>query len=100
MDKIAVKNKLEDTAPKKNKQSQEKFEVKSQFFALAVNMSWQLAIIVLVPIVGGFKLDQYIKTTPLFTIVGFIIAMAGTALTLKRILGDLNGTQSTVRGKK
>ncbi len=43
----------------------------------AMNMSWQLAVVVLVPIIGGFELDQKLDTLPALTIAGFFIAMAG-----------------------
>lgn len=52
----------------------------------ALDMSWRLAIAVLVPIIGGFELDKHLHTTPALTIVGFIIAMAGLFFILKRTL--------------
>lgn len=52
----------------------------------AANMSWQLAVVVLVPIVGGFKLDEAIHTLPVFTILGFVVAMASMAIVVKRHL--------------
>lgn len=55
-----------------------------EFFMAAMNMSWQLAIVVLVPIIGGFKLDQHYQTLPLWTIVGFILAMIGMAIIVWR----------------
>ena len=41
----------------------------------ALNMSWQLAIVVLVPILGGYALDTHFKSLPLWTAVGFVLAM-------------------------
>lgn len=49
---------------------------------MALDMSWKLAIVVLVPIIGGFKLDDALDTTPLLTITGFILAMGGMALVM------------------
>lgn len=57
----------------------------------ALNMSWQLAVVVLVPIIGGFKLDQKLDTLPALTIAGFFIAMAGMGLVVWRQL-QLFGT--------
>jgi F0F1-type ATP synthase assembly protein I len=51
-----------------------------------MGMSWQLAVVVLVPILGGFFLDQQFATTPLLTILGFIIAMTGFGLVVWRQL--------------
>lgn len=47
-------------------------------------MSWQLAIVVLIPVIGGFKLDQHFNTSPLWTIVGFLIAIGGMVIVVKR----------------
>lgn len=49
-----------------------------------LGMSWQLAVVVLVPIVGGFELDKAFATSPLLVIVGFIVAMAGFTLIVRR----------------
>jgi F0F1-type ATP synthase assembly protein I len=48
-------------------------------------MTWQLAVVVLVPLIGGFKLDEKFHTSPLLTIIGFVLAMAGTAAVLWRM---------------
>jgi hypothetical protein len=47
-----------------------------------MNMSWQLAIVVLVPVIGGYELDQKLDTLPALTIAGFFVAMAGMALVI------------------
>ncbi len=52
--------------------------------AAALNMSWQLAIVVLVPFVGGFKLDNHFHSAPLWTIIGFVLALAGMSLVVWR----------------
>jgi F0F1-type ATP synthase assembly protein I len=59
---------------------------KQQFIAATLSMSWQLALVVLIPVVGGFKLDQHLKTTPALTITGFIVAIVGMAVVVRRAL--------------
>ena len=60
-------------------------------FAIAVmNMSWQLAIVVLVPIIAGYQLDKVFDTAPLLVLVGFFIAMGGTAAVVWRQLQRLS----------
>jgi F0F1-type ATP synthase assembly protein I len=60
------------------------------FVSMALDMSWRLAIAVLVPIIGGFKLDEALDTTPLLTIVGFLLAMGGMALIMWQTLQAAN----------
>lgn len=59
---------------------------RQQFFAAAANMSWQLAIVVLVPVIGGFKLDQHLHSAPLWTITGFGLAIIGMGMVVWRQL--------------
>lgn len=59
---------------------------RDEFLAAALTMSWQLAIVVLVPIIGGFELDKKLNTLPALTIVGFVVAMIGMALIVWRQL--------------
>lgn len=63
---------------------------KSVFMTMALDMSWRLAVAVLVPIIGGFELDSKLGTTPLLTVLGFIIAMAAAALVMWRTLQVAN----------
>jgi F0F1-type ATP synthase assembly protein I len=80
----AAHPKVEDAKPKKE------LTPGGQFMSASLAMSWQLAIVVLVPIIGGYKLDQHLGTTPYLLIIGFILAMAGTYLIVKRAFSDLN----------
>jgi F0F1-type ATP synthase assembly protein I len=58
----------------------------SVFITMALDMSWRLAVAVLVPIIGGFKLDEKLNSAPLLAILGFILAMGGMALVMRRTL--------------
>lgn len=60
------------------------------FVTLALDMSWRLAIVVLVPIIGGFKLDEAIGMTPVLTILGFMLAMGGMALVMWQTVQKAN----------
>ena len=57
---------------------------KNQFVVTTMNMSWQLAIAVLVPLLGGHYLDQKLNTGYLFFIIGFLTALAGMYLVVWR----------------
>lgn len=58
--------------------------------ALTLSLSWQLAVIVLVPLIGGYKLDDRFHTMPWLTLLGLIVALAGMILVVKRVLRRLN----------
>ncbi len=57
---------------------------KREFFVAAMNMSWQLAVVVLVPLVGGFKIDERYSSLPVATLIGFGIAMIGMTMIVFR----------------
>jgi len=56
------------------------------FLVLGGTMTWQLALVVLIPLVAGAELDKKFKTSPVLTLVGLALALAGTALVLKHIV--------------
>ena len=60
-----------------------------EFAVAAASMSWQLAVVVLLPVIGGFKLDQHLHSAPLWTAVGFVLAITGMVMVLKRMLSEL-----------
>jgi F0F1-type ATP synthase assembly protein I len=62
------------------------------FITMALDMSWRLALAILVPVIGGAELDRKLKTSPLLLIVGFIIAMGGMGLVLWQTLKTANNT--------
>ena len=72
----------------------------SVFISLALDMSWRLAIVVLVPIIGGFKLDEAIDSMPAFTILGFVLAMGGMALVFWYTLQNANKLPVPKKGDK
>lgn len=49
---------------------------RQQFLVATFNLTWRLAISVIVPIVAGVKLDEYFELSPLLTITGMILAAA------------------------
>ncbi len=59
---------------------------KKDFYLAATNMSWQLAIVVLIPIICGFKIDEHFNSLPIGTIIGFILAMTGMGVVVWRQL--------------
>ena len=65
---------------------------RQDFIAAALGMSWQLAIVVLVPLLAGYWLDKRTHTLPLYTFVGFGLALIGFALVVWRQLQRFNPT--------
>jgi F0F1-type ATP synthase assembly protein I len=53
---------------------------RSIFMGAALSMSWQLAIVVLLPIIGGHMLDTHLHSLPLYTILGFVVAVLGAGV--------------------
>lgn len=55
------------------------------FFASLIDMSWQLALVVLIPLIGGYELGRKLNQVALLTIIGFILAMVGSFLVIKKV---------------
>lgn len=69
----------------------------SLFYVMVMDMTWQLAVVVLLPIVGGFYLDRYFHTAPGLLIAGIVLAAFGVVSVMIRIVGKAN---RRTRGKK
>ena len=54
------------------------------FVGTLLTLSWQLLIVVVAPIVGGHFMDEHYKTAPLYTLVGFGLALTLAALVTYR----------------
>jgi F0F1-type ATP synthase assembly protein I len=76
-----VKNKNKPDVTKNRADNPEK-----EFLGAALSMSWQLAVVVLVPVIGGFELDKKLGTLPGLTMAGFVLAMVGLSLVVWRQL--------------
>lgn len=70
------------------------------FMVAVLDMSWRLALAVLVPIVGGFEIDKHLNTSPVFIIIGFLVAMAGTFLIMRQIVADADNRFKPTEGRK
>jgi F0F1-type ATP synthase assembly protein I len=72
------------------KTDEEKYAVsayqQSLFLNMALNMGWQLALVVIIPIVGGYELDRHFNSSPWLTIAGVVIAGVGFVGVLIRVV--------------
>jgi F0F1-type ATP synthase assembly protein I len=84
-------NKSENLSGKKNaKKSAQNVNARGLFVGMALNMSWQLAIVVLVPILAGVKLDKVFGSGNVFTFVGLGLALIGSIAVMWRTLRVAN----------
>jgi F0F1-type ATP synthase assembly protein I len=73
------------------------YEHQSIFLAAVLSMSWQLAIVVLVPILGGYALDQQFDTSPWLTVIGFILALGGVVVVFRQMLTAVGDSSKSVK---
>jgi hypothetical protein len=69
------------------------------FMAAVLGMSWQLAIVVLLPLIGGYELDQHFKSTPAWTAVGSVVAVCGVVAVLINTVREVNHDLPRSRSK-
>lgn len=60
------------------------------FVGATLDMSWRLAVVVLVPIIGGNALDQKLGFSPILLISGFVLAFAGVIVVMRQTLHTIN----------
>jgi hypothetical protein len=90
MDSSTAPKKKTSPAPGDKKDPIASAELQATFIATALTMGWQLAIAVVVPIVGGYELDQHLHHAVLWEVIGFIVAGLGFFGVLRYQLDALN----------
>lgn len=60
-----------------------------------LQMSWRLAIVVLIPLIGGVKLDESFNTSPYLTVLGILLAIGGVYYVLRRVLSEFGKPKGT-----
>jgi hypothetical protein len=63
---------------------------RQQFLVAALNMSWQLAVVVLVPLIGGVELGKKLGSPTAWTFVGLGVAFVGAGLVMWRAMQAAN----------
>jgi F0F1-type ATP synthase assembly protein I len=58
--------------------------------AVALAMSWQLLVVIVLPIVGGHLLDSRYHTSPVWMIAGMVIGLIGTIIVVRQAVQQLN----------
>ncbi len=73
---------------------------KRQFLAATSNMGWRLALTVVIPIVGGVKIDEHFKTGPSFTLLGLMVAAVAGCSVVWASIKEINREQSEEASKE
>jgi F0F1-type ATP synthase assembly protein I len=74
-------------------------DARQQFLVSTADMSWRLAISVVIPIVAGVKLDDRFNTSPSLTLLGFMLAATGGSVVVWRTVKNLNSEQAKPKRK-
>lgn len=93
MGKAAAKQ-TTTTAEDEIQQAMKTLEAKQQFIGATLNMSWRLALTVVIPVVGGIKLDQHFDTSPSLTLAGFFLAVFGACMAVWGTVKEVNQLQA------
>ena len=67
---------------------------RKQLVSVALNMGWQLAFTVMIPIVIGVRLDDHFNTTPSYTLVALVFAIGGAAVVVSSTIKQVNREQA------
>jgi F0F1-type ATP synthase assembly protein I len=70
------------------------------FVSMAVDMSWRLAIAVLVPVIIGAELYKHNKDNALYLLSGLLVAIILAVVVIKRSYDEANSLSVSAKGKK
>jgi hypothetical protein len=72
---------------------------KQQFVSAAADMGWRMAIMVLVPVFIGVKLDDHYHTSPSYTLAALVVAVGGVAWIVSVTIKQVNRDQTVTSQK-
>jgi F0F1-type ATP synthase assembly protein I len=72
---------------------------KTQFVGATVNLSWRLALTVLIPLLGGIAIDNKFDTSPSFTLAGLMIAVVLACMAIWQTVQEVNKEQAEAESK-
>lgn len=76
-------------------------DAKQKFIGATLNLSWRLALTVLIPLIGGIQLDKKFDSSPSYTITGFMIAIVFGCMAVWQTVKEVNMLQAEEsKGKK
>ena len=76
-------------------------DAKQQFLDSALNMGWQLAVTIIVPVIIGVQLDDHFKTTPAWTLGALFLAVfMSCGVVVKTLHGVKNAQSQPKKGSK
>lgn len=66
------------------------FAARKQFMSAAMNMGWQLAFMILVPVIIGVKIDDHYHTSPSYTLAALVLAIGGAIWVVSSTIKQVN----------
>jgi F0F1-type ATP synthase assembly protein I len=66
---------------------------KRQFVVSSISMGWQLAGVVIIPVIVGVKLDERFNSRPSYTLAALVIAVCGAIMVIKNTIDAVNKEQ-------
>jgi hypothetical protein len=94
MKRAAAKKSTTDTAGSDLEQYVDAFGVRQQFMGAVLNLSWRLALTVLIPLIGGIQLDKKFDSSPSYTLTGFMLAIVFGCMAVWQTVKEVNALQA------
>lgn len=69
---------------------------KRLFVVSTINMGWQLAGTVIIPVFLGVKLDERFDASPSYTLAALVIAIFGAVMVVKNNINQVNKEMSEI----
>lgn len=94
MKEAARRNNPTTTAQYDVERSAAIFQARQQFVSTAINMGWQLALTVIVPVIIGVKLDDKFDSTPSYTLAALVVATGCASAVVWNTLKQVSKSQA------
>ena len=86
-----------DTAPVAQDELDRSLKVlaaRKQFMSGALNMGWQMAFMVIIPVILGVKLDDHFHTSPSYALAALVLAIGGAVVIVSNTIKQVRREQA------
>jgi hypothetical protein len=75
------------------------FDARTRLVSSISSMGWRMAIMIIIPIIIGLKLDERFETKPSYVLTGFFLAIGGCAYIIYSEYKEINAEMAELYDK-
>ncbi|QQS64926.1 AtpZ/AtpI family protein [Candidatus Saccharibacteria bacterium] len=71
------------------------FDARNELISNIAGIGWRMALMIIVPVIAGIKLDEKLNSKPSYTLAAFFIAIFGCGYLINRTYKQINADMAS-----